>query len=102
MKVPVYGLKGEARGSVVLGPAFNRPVRHDMIKKAVMVERSGLRQGVDVRGRNRSVGRGGASSGDDDVAGDISTDNNFTAGRLGSACEPYRWIPARDIEDQFA
>ena len=44
MKVPVYGLHGEAKGSVDVGKAFSRPVRADLIKKAILVERSRLRQ----------------------------------------------------------
>jgi large subunit ribosomal protein L4e len=44
MKVPVYGLKGEAKGDVSLGKAFATPVRPDVIKKAVLAERSAKRQ----------------------------------------------------------
>jgi len=44
MKVPVYGLDGKVKGDVNLGVAFSRPVRIDMIKRAVLAEQSSLRQ----------------------------------------------------------
>jgi len=44
MKVPVYGLKGEVKGDVNLGKAFSRPIRVDVIKRAVLVEQSRKRQ----------------------------------------------------------
>ena len=44
MKVPVYGLKGEVKGDVSLGKAFTRPVRTDVIKKAVLAEQARKRQ----------------------------------------------------------
>ncbi len=44
MKVPVYGTKGEVKGEINLGKAFSSPVRTDMIKRAVLVEKSRARQ----------------------------------------------------------
>ncbi|MBN2330472.1 MAG: 50S ribosomal protein L4 [Candidatus Aenigmarchaeota archaeon] len=44
MKVPVYGLNGEAKGDVSLAKAFSRPVRTDVIKKAVLAEQARKRQ----------------------------------------------------------
>ncbi len=44
MKVPVYGLKGEVKGDVTLQKAFSRPVRKDVIKKAVLAEQASKRQ----------------------------------------------------------
>lgn len=38
MKVPVYGVRGEAKGEVSLGKTFRTDVRKDLIKKAVRVE----------------------------------------------------------------
>ncbi len=44
MKVPVYGLKGEVKGDVSVSKAFSRPVRTDVIKKAVLAEQARKRQ----------------------------------------------------------
>jgi large subunit ribosomal protein L4e len=44
MQVPVYGLKGEKVGEVKVGSAFSKPLRTDMIKRAVLAERSVNRQ----------------------------------------------------------
>lgn len=40
MKVPVYGLDGKVKGSITVAKAFSRPVRNDLIKKAVLAEQS--------------------------------------------------------------
>lgn len=40
MKVPVYDLKGTVKGSLKVDRAFSKPVRSDLIKKAVLAEKS--------------------------------------------------------------
>jgi large subunit ribosomal protein L4e len=65
MKVPVYGIDGKVLGEVTLGKAFSRPVRTDVIRKAVLAEQSRERQpyGSDPLAGQRSsakyVGRRG-------------------------------------------
>ncbi len=44
MKAPVYGIDGTKKGEVNLGRAFVKPLRKDLIKKAVLVERTNARQ----------------------------------------------------------
>ncbi len=44
MKAPVYDIKGTSKGEVTLGDAFSRPVRKDVIKRAVLAEQSATRQ----------------------------------------------------------
>lgn len=44
MKVPVYTLKGEPKGTVSVAKAFKEPVRTDIIQKAVNIERANSRQ----------------------------------------------------------
>ena len=44
MKVPVYGLNGTQKGSISTGNAFSRPVREDLIKRAVKSEQAAMRQ----------------------------------------------------------
>jgi large subunit ribosomal protein L4e len=40
MKVPVYGLNGAVKGDIKVDKAFSKPVRNDLIKKAVLAEQS--------------------------------------------------------------
>lgn len=49
MKVPVYSLQGTVKGSLSLARAFSRPVRDDLIRRAVRSEQLNLVQpyGVD-------------------------------------------------------
>ncbi len=44
MKAPVYDVNGAKKGEVTLGKAFTRPMRADIIKKAVLAEQAGARQ----------------------------------------------------------
>lgn len=44
MKIPVYGLKGTEKKSMTAVKAFSRPVRTDLIKRAVQAERAAMRQ----------------------------------------------------------
>ncbi len=44
MKVPVYSIDGTKKGEANLGRAFVKPLRKDMIKKAVLVERANAKQ----------------------------------------------------------
>jgi large subunit ribosomal protein L4e len=44
MKAPLYDVTGRSKGEVTLGSAFSRPLRKDMIKKAVLAEQSAGRQ----------------------------------------------------------
>jgi large subunit ribosomal protein L4e len=44
MKIPVYGLKGNQKGSISADRAFSRDVRTDLIKKAVLSEQAAVRQ----------------------------------------------------------
>lgn len=44
MKAPVYDLKGLSKGDTTLGKAFSKPVRKDVIKRAVLAEQAGKRQ----------------------------------------------------------
>jgi large subunit ribosomal protein L4e len=44
MKIPVYDLKGTQKGSLTLAKALTRPVRPDLIKRAVLAEQAFLRQ----------------------------------------------------------
>jgi large subunit ribosomal protein L4e len=44
MKAPVYGIDGTKKGEVNLGRAFVKPLRSDLIKRAVLVERTNARQ----------------------------------------------------------
>ncbi|HJW96877.1 MAG TPA: 50S ribosomal protein L4 [archaeon] len=44
MKVPVYSLKGEVKGSRDFSRAFSEPIRTDLISRAVIAEQSGSRQ----------------------------------------------------------
>ena len=40
MKIPVYSLNGTVKGDVKVEKAFSRPVRDDLIKRAVLAEKS--------------------------------------------------------------
>jgi large subunit ribosomal protein L4e len=40
MKIPVYSLNGKVKGNIVLAKAFSEPIRTDLIKRAVIAERS--------------------------------------------------------------
>jgi large subunit ribosomal protein L4e len=44
MKIPVYSLKGTQKGSISLDQAFSKPVRPDLIRKAVRSEQAAKRQ----------------------------------------------------------
>jgi large subunit ribosomal protein L4e len=44
MKVPVYDMKGGAKGEMTVGKAFSRSHRADVIKRAVLAEQAGKRQ----------------------------------------------------------
>lgn len=44
MKIPVYGLKGTQKGSIAVAKSFSKPVRTDLIKRAVQAEQASLRQ----------------------------------------------------------
>jgi large subunit ribosomal protein L4e len=44
MKIPVYSLKGEVKGSITLSKAISQPVREDIIKRAVVAEAASERQ----------------------------------------------------------
>lgn len=44
MKVPVYDMKGNAKGEVTAAKAFSKPVRSDVIKRAVLAEQGLARQ----------------------------------------------------------
>jgi large subunit ribosomal protein L4e len=56
MKVPVYTLKGQPKGTVEIAKAFSAPVRKDVIKRAVAAERAAARQayGADPVAGHRS------------------------------------------------
>jgi large subunit ribosomal protein L4e len=44
MKIPVYALMGTQKGSITLGRALSRPVRPDVIRRAVLAEQAAMRQ----------------------------------------------------------
>lgn len=44
MKAPVYDVNGTKKGEVTIGKAFLKPLRTDVIKRAVLVERTNARQ----------------------------------------------------------
>jgi large subunit ribosomal protein L4e len=44
MQIPVYSLTGTEKGKITLARPFSEPVRPDLIKRAVLAERSRLRQ----------------------------------------------------------
>ncbi len=56
MKAPVYGIDGTKKGEVNLGKAFVKPLRTDMIKRAVLAERTNARQpyGSDILAGQRT------------------------------------------------
>lgn len=56
MKLPVYGLTGEAVGEITVARAFSAAVRPDLIRKAVLAEQSERRQpyGTDPLAGQRS------------------------------------------------
>jgi large subunit ribosomal protein L4e len=44
MKIPVYNLKGDQKRSITVARAFSRPVRPDLIRRAVLAEQAAMRQ----------------------------------------------------------